>query len=319
MPDHEPFLRLPGDGDYGGGMHVEIIRGNNLRGGVYKDRSLQLITRDFVPDGRAYQCNQSIMGIGGGAWNDYPGPVLATTMAGTDFDPKFYQDIDLVDFRDVVDWFQHWREGFGSAVDGIGSNTKFAKEHVIDRLRRNLRGIRANCQADVDSGRPPLEVVSVPARFPLYSIGDAPTSFWEVLDGLPCLMANIEPYKSSSRTNEAAKMNRHPVIDAMYTDLNPESPTWGQCDKYWRGKQGSFLIVDRQRNHLWTSVLQHFYTFFRDWIKPRMDEAESVEEREAFIDLLESEGSEEFNRMLDLDDEISEKDLSDGFRDHFFE
>lgn len=262
------------------GRDVHMIRGNSLRAGDL-DHVIELTCRDasFV----RLSPNQSITRIGGSRWHSWLGPFVAMAKASTAFDPAYYQDIDLVDLHDIVDYLAWYRDGIGSAADGVGCRTYFAENHVLPFQKGDVKvkGVRVNARGDqIVCGRPPFELVDVPRRHPLFSYeGDDPSSLTEQLGPpvRPLCAKRYQPDPSWKDLDELPDRFDNTFLDLLYLDLDPESPGWGQRLERCKDQVGSILVVDRGGGDLSVEEVERLYRFGEDWVLPRVRQATQYE------------------------------------------
>jgi len=285
------------------GRGVDMIRGNALRAGP-NDHVIELTYRDID---REMPPNQSIACVGGSRWRSWPGPFIAMAKTGSEFDPPYYQDLTLVDFRDVADYRSWYREGEGSAIDGVGSRTYFARTHVLPRETGKVKGVRVNARGDqVVCGLPLFQAVDVPRRHPLFYLeGDDPSSVTDHLS-LPVRTLCAKKYTPDSAwKNMDALTHRfdNPVFDGLYLDLNPESSNWGQRPERWKGDVGSVLVVARDGKDLTVEEVEQIYHFSRDWLLPRVrqcaDGEGSVASRRAVLHQFTPDTFREYSGIMD--------------------
>lgn len=173
----ELLKNSPSESGYIGRTTI-LIRGNALRGDRPNGHTIEVTLRDDLVD--MSPINQSTASVGGNAWYSWKGPMIVMAKEGVDFDPAHYIDATLDDFRDVVEYLRWYREGEGSATDGIGRSSHFARQ-IIKEKRGKVLGVRVNCVRDqMASGVKELEEVLVPRRHPLfYEEGDDPSEVSE--------------------------------------------------------------------------------------------------------------------------------------------
>ncbi|KAJ9638208.1 hypothetical protein H2199_006895 [Coniosporium tulheliwenetii] len=224
------------------GRGVTMISGNTLRAGP-NDHAIELTYRDDVIDESPF--NQSVT------------------------------NITLVDVRNVVDYLAWYREGIGSATDGTGSDTHFARNVVLPSQMGKVKGVRANARGDqVVRGLPLFQTVNVPRRHPLfYYEGDDPSSVTECL--APAVRSvcakKYAPDPAWKAKDAMSDRFDNPVMDALYMDLNPNSPGWGLRMEEQKADVGSVLVVAWDRGDLSIEDVERIYRFSQDWIRPQIE------------------------------------------------
>jgi hypothetical protein len=228
---------------------------------------------------------------------------------GTDFDPPFYQDITLVDFHDIVDYLSWYRAGIGSAADGIGTDTYFARTHVLPRETGKVKGVRVNCLGDrVVRGLPLFQTVDVPRRHPLFYLeGDDPSSLTEQL-GSSVRTLCVKKYTPDSawkNNDQIPDRFDNPIFDILHLDLNPKSPDWGQRLTRRKGDVGSILIIGRDGKDLSVGEVEQLYRFGQDWALPRVRQCAGREgglaRRLAFLNQCTAEAFRQFLDRMEED------------------
>jgi hypothetical protein len=87
---------------------------------------------------------------------------------GQDLGPHYYQDATMVDFRDVVEYLQLYRDGDGSATADVGSMGHFGNM-IISSKGGKVGGVRVNYHHDqYERNGQALEDVKVPRRHPIF-------------------------------------------------------------------------------------------------------------------------------------------------------
>jgi hypothetical protein len=279
------------------GISVDMIRSNALRTSVPNDHVIELTGRDVF---QTLPPNQSIAIVGGSRWRSWYGPFLAMAKAGTSLDPPYYQDISLVDYRDVVDYMSWFRDGIGSATDGIGANTHFARNVVLPNETGKLKGVRVNAYGDrYVCNRPLFEPVNVPCRHPLFSEADDPSPITEHLgSAAPKLYAETYSPNPFWKSNLALPDRfNNPVYDTLYLHLEPDSQHWGRCPEWRKNVKGSILLVDRRRKDLTVDTVNQLVLFAQDWLLPRLHRCgDDIASRNALLNLL---TIDEFNKYTE--------------------
>lgn len=182
----DQLLHISGnDGYLGRGLHC--VRGNTLRG---REKTLDTLNIWYIDElsVKNIQTNQSLHGtlptLIGDTWGEkiWKGPMVAVMKVGNEWDPRQVTDITLTAYRDAIDYLGYFRDGYGSMIDGIGSEAFLSKEVLAERVGK-IKGVRINCLGD-QAGNPTRQLVQVevPKTHPLFNLeGDDP------LDIVRCL------------------------------------------------------------------------------------------------------------------------------------
>lgn len=122
-------------GEYDAHPEYKLIQRNILRGRNLAD-SLKVICREtFLIDGS--DLNKSIVkATHGAAGHTWKGPIVALKQRGLGMDPQQHTDINMRDFRDVVDYFIAY--GDEAVQDGEAGRDRMGK----------VRGVKINCEGD---------------------------------------------------------------------------------------------------------------------------------------------------------------------------
>ena len=151
-------------GQYDAHREMKLIQRNILRNRDLPN-TLQVTCREtFLIDGS--QLNQSIVkATHGAAAHTWKGPIVALKKQGLGMDPKRFMDIDMQDYRDVVDYFISY--GDESVQDG----------DVARDRRGKIRGVKINCKGDQRTfGAETYSAVDVPESHPVFYNAIAPIS-----------------------------------------------------------------------------------------------------------------------------------------------
>ena len=151
-------------GQYDAHMEMKLIKRN-----ILPDRdlpnSLQVTCREtFQIDGS--QLNKSIVkATHGAAALTWKGPIVVLKRQGLGIDPERFIDIDMQDYREVVDFFISY--GDESVQDG----------DVARDRRGKIRGVKISCKGDQRTfGRNIYSTVDVPKSHPVFYSPVAPIS-----------------------------------------------------------------------------------------------------------------------------------------------
>ena len=238
-------------GDYDAPPEYKPIRRNPLR-----DRNLtntlEVICREtFLIDGSSV--NKSVIKATQGAMgHEWRGPILAMKEQGLSIDPQFFLDIDMRDYRDIVDYFILYGAPF-SMEDG---NVK-GRDKNHGGKGKKVRGVKINCEGDqINFGAPGYAAVDVPAAHPVFSNPVAPIS---KLVGMPLHTWQYPP-------DRASKDNPDNVPATMlHRNTDEDSGNWwGWAPLKWQNDVGSVLVVrndDQDVSVQQVEALCHFCQF----------------------------------------------------------
>lgn len=248
---------------------VHLIHGNTLRGGQ-QDHTIELTMRDD-DEGPFNQCLAS---VGEGEWPSWRGSMVMMAKKGMDENPAFYQDISLVDLRDVVDYLSWFRRDVGSAIDGVGADTHFAKDVVLPSEAGKVLGVRLNCQGDQEvRGLPEFQQVLVPRRHPLFNVASyPPASIAKYLELGSLCGKRYPPHFKWRDEEDLIDRYLNPIAELLLVDLEKGSKTWGRPTRNFEKEIGSVLLVNSAKVDLKVEEVQQLYRFMRDWLQPRMQQ-----------------------------------------------
>ena len=191
--------------------------------------TLQVLCRDaFLIDGSSV--NKSVVQATQGAMvHDWRGPILAMKKEGLSIDPRFYLDIDMRDYRDIVDYFISYGADFPMEDGNVrgGNKNQYKKGG-------NVRGVKINCKGD-QLKFPKFAAVDVPAGHPVFLYPIAPIS---KLVGMP-LHTWQYPLDSACQDNPEN-------VPATFLHLNTDESSgdwWGWAPMKWQNNVGNVLVV----------------------------------------------------------------------------
>lgn len=244
-------------GPYGAFPEYKLIGRNLLRDRVLAN-TLEVTCREtFAVDGS--QVKKSIVK----ATNDctgitWKGPIVALKKRGLGMDPHFYMDIDLQDYRDVVDYFISYGN---ESVQDIQVGRKDTKGKV--------RGVKINCVGDQRAfGAEVYSPVDVPIDHPVFYEPIAPISSSV---GMP-LHTRKYPPNRLWKEDHSAYMN----IPATFLHQNIDdtsSAEWGWVPTMWQDEVGSVLVVRSDGQDVTTQQLEALCYFCRFKMPPLFENA----------------------------------------------
>ena len=195
--------------------------------------SIEVVMRDgFLVDGS--QSNRSIKEATRG-WSPYEwkGPVVVFLMQGTWVD-RYYGDLSMNDFRDVVDFFTTYGE---------------ESDEASARRPGKVKGARVSCSADMSVGGVENYVSGdLPRRHPVFSAG-RPSDVSRHI-GRPILVIKY-PADKRWKHNEALCDYSNQEASFLHISVNPNETgingsgklVWGWAPMSWQNEVGSALVV----------------------------------------------------------------------------
>ncbi len=233
-----------------------ILRDRNL------DNSLEVICREtFGIDGS--EVNKSIAKATDGAvaftWR---GPIIALKKRGLGMDPSFHLDIDMQDYRDVVDYFISY--GDESVQDG---------ELGLRDMRGKVRGVKINCKGDQRTfGADEFSAVDVPKGHPVFYSPVAPISN---LVGVPLHTRKCPPDRLWRDNHDD---DSYENVVATFLHLNTEDSNggplgWGWAPLEWQNEVGSVLVVRSDGQNVTTREVEILCRFCQFKMQPLFENA----------------------------------------------
>lgn len=223
-----------------------ILRDRNLA------NSLEVVCREtFLIDGS--ESNKSIIrATHGSTGHTWKGPIVALKKQGLGMDPLRYLDIDMQDYRDVVDYF-----------------TSYGDESVQDTEVRHdrkgkVRGVKINCEGDQRTfGAEPYSAVNVPQDHPVFYSPVAPIS---ELVGMPVRTTKYPPDRLwKDNHDDVSDLYENVPATVLHRVLDPSTgDRWGWAPMQWQNDVGSVLVVRSDGQDMTTQqleVLSHFCQF----------------------------------------------------------
>ena len=179
--------------------------------------------------------------------HDWRGPIIAYGNFGPGLESTECRDLDLVDFRHIVDFFNTIRSE--ATVEG----QRFYGEKV--------KGVKINCHGDQKVfGAPPFEAVEVPHTHPIFTIYHRDKSEIAKRIGLPILARQYPPNRAWAKEEtwgifgHESPFNNEP---ATYLHLScdsapsvPNSLGWGWAPQKWQSSVGSVIVAREDKKPL---------------------------------------------------------------------
>jgi hypothetical protein len=233
-------------------LNYNVVRNRHLHG------HLDIRHRDtLLTDGS--KLNQGIIMVTKGkAEHTWAGPIIAMK-----YSPEDYVDIDMGDFRDVVDYF-------------VPCNPTAPKS------QRVVKAVRINCLGDVTkSGRRKFEAVDLPVN----RTGKYPMPPLSKQVGMPLELVKVSP--PGSWGNDSCLLQNQ-AVTFLYLDIDPKSCSWGWAPLYWQDSVGSVIVAraDGEDLHPFrVAALCHFCQYvlqpmFEDSIGGGMDPENPISKEE---------------------------------------
>ena len=234
------------------GRTLRHIRGNSICGREKNDHVIEMwMQDDYIV---APPSNRALDAVDGHAWTSWSGPlVVMSKVPVEESDPKTYIDVELNDLRDFIDYIFYYREGFGSASDGLASEGHWGRLHR-EQDSGKVRVVRVACREDKDKGVPEFSSLEIPKRHPAFRNADDPPSIAEIIDVDLCAPFGYERLQPKGSPEETAKL-RNPAIEALYCKLVSdfgfsEKTEIGTTRQAIMNGIGSVLLLDRRKRPL---------------------------------------------------------------------
>lgn len=221
-------------------FNINQVRGRKLL------KCLDIRHRDaFLRDGS--KLNQGIvMATKGKAGHPWAGPIVAMKHQDEGDDPIYYDDIDVADFRDVVDYFL----AYGSkAPDPSPSKSVTVREifecqralcetdSTTPKPKRAIKAVRINCLSDTESRGKKYEAVELPM---INGIGKCSIPPLSVKVGMKLELTKVPPPESA--TVESYRFQNQ-EITFLYLNSDPKSEQWGWAPLHWQDDVGSVIVA----------------------------------------------------------------------------
>jgi MYND finger len=191
---------------------------------------------------------------------EWRGPVVVLRKRGMDISPKIHDDITLVDYRHVLDFF---------AVHGYNSKNKTRKKPARERLH----GVKINCLGEQSLHKidtfAPVEVPSHSLERYGYTIGEAPPI--ATLLKLPLRAWKCPARERPSEASTYATDN----VSATLMHINPDasSPEFGWTPSHWQTDLGNVLLVRDDGKDLDVNLAETFCRWIEWKLFPQFESA----------------------------------------------
>lgn len=198
--------------------------------------------------------NGALNAVDGHAWSSWRGPLIVMSKVPVEEpDPKTYIDVELNDFRDFIDYVFYYREGLGSASDGLASEGHWGKLH-----RKEDSGkagvVRVACGEDQDKSVPEFSSLEIPKNQPAFRNADDPPSIAEIIDFDLCVPFGYERLQPKGSPEKTAGL-RNPAIEALHCESRSDfefckRAEIGITHQGIKNSIGSVLLLDRGKRPL---------------------------------------------------------------------
>lgn len=209
--------------------------------------TLKIIYRDtFLFDGS--KTNESVVAATQEAVSHtWMGPVIAMKLNGLGADPRSHMDIDLNDYRDVVDYFTSYRNA-GSRTSGP-----------------IVKGVKISCRGEQTTfGTAKYVAVDVPKDHPVFNSPIAPMS---ELVGLP-VRARKYPADRRWRDNTVSDVFENQAVTFLHQTTDVTSSAWGWAPFQWQNEIGSVLVVRSDKKDITTHLVEALCHFCQNKMQP---------------------------------------------------
>ena len=230
-------------------MHIQrnVLRGRSLA------NTLQLVGREtFRIDGS--QLNKSVArATRDAAKKSWAGPIIVLKMKGPGLGPTHYTDIDMQDYRDIVDFF------IANANHGKLGQDRDTK----------LRGVKIHCKGDQRTfGTDVYSAVDVPKDHPIFYDPIAPIS---QLVGMPIHTRKYPPDKHWKDGLFAPTENVPATL--LHYVADPSNTGWGCTPLSWQNDVGSVLVVRSDGQDVTTRQVEALSRFCQFKMQPLFENA----------------------------------------------
>jgi hypothetical protein len=184
-------------------------------------------------------------------------------------DPRLCKDITLEAYKDAIDHLSFYHDGYGSAIDSIGTRAEFAKR-VLESKGGKTVGIRVNCASDqVSQGWIGVAPIPVPKMHPLFDLesDDPPT--------IPEILGHDWVAKKYGGGSGATRGLQNSLAQLLFLRLDIENSRWvGSRESHGvdRVGGGSVLVVDRRKHEVKEEEVRSMCRLTKDVVVPLMTE-----------------------------------------------
>lgn len=272
--DLDKLLRIAGHERYIG-RGLNRVRGNVLRGRETNKDAIDIWCLDPGVDIPGLIGNKSLHSFPSplaDTWGEkiWMGPIVVTMLEGNEFDPPLVKDVDLVAYRDALDFLGYYRDGHASMIDGAGKEGHLAKQVLKDRSGK-MMGWCLNCTADQTAwGEAAAVPVAVPRAHPLLIHADDPLQIPDLL-GFEWVVTSY-PKGSRERVLAPSELENR-LARLLLTRITVEDGKWTKCWDYWKDPAiGTILLVERNRGEIREKALMAVCRLIEEKVLPLMTE-----------------------------------------------
>lgn len=206
-----------------------------------------------------------------GLSHDWRGPIVAVGKKGEGIDPLHCRDLDMADFRYIVDHliaYNRW------SLDTEASKLTYA--------RKVVKGVRINCLGDCQAfGKPHYEAVDVSSTDPIFTGIQRDTSDIADRIRLPIFTRRIPfhlRWANETRAQDFGGQSPSNNQDATFLHLcsdpkadgYPVAPGWSWAGWQWQQYVGSVLVVRRDMKPLTPMDAEALCTYCPHEVRPLM-------------------------------------------------
>ncbi|KID83165.1 hypothetical protein MGU_09528 [Metarhizium guizhouense ARSEF 977] len=194
-------------------------------------------------------------------------------LEGNEFDPPLVKDVDLVAYRDALDFLGCYRDGHASMIDGAGKKGHLAKQILKDRSGK-IMGWRLNCTADQASGEAAAVPVAVPRAHPLLIHADDPLQIPDLL-GFDWVVTSYP--KGSRERGLASGELENRLARLLLTRITVKDGKWTKCWNHWKDPAiGTILLVERYRGEVEEKALMAVCQLIEEKVLPLMTDERAL-------------------------------------------
>ena len=188
----------------------------------------------------------------------WAGPIIALRMKGPGLAPSHYMDIDMQDYRNVVDYFIEY------------ANVSVQDGELGRERNRKLRGVKIHCKGDQRAfGTEVYSAVDVPKDHPVFYNPIAPIS---QLVGMPIHTRKYPPDKLWKDSKIVPTFQNVPAT-LLHVAADPSSDAWGRAPLSWQNDVGNVLVVRSDGQDVTTRQVEALSRFCQFKMQPLFENA----------------------------------------------
>ncbi|MCJ1363223.1 hypothetical protein MMC16_002330 [Acarospora aff. strigata] len=242
-----------------------LLQRNAVRQRGLRHTVALLFRQAFLLDGLMtnWSAREATKGLMGKNWS---GPIFAFRQPGLTDEPGYYDHMDMVDFRDVVDHF-----------------TSFGNEAVLSRamwVGGKATGVKIACQGDMAVlGSEKFQSISIPRQHPVWRT-PLTTDLSRLID-FPILTPRCTPDPAWKNNESITQRFLNYPATSLHFITDKTNPGWGSAPISWQDSVGSVLVVRPGWKPLSPLHLEAFCAFCQHKVGPLLqDHIGSETERE---------------------------------------